>query len=195
MKRSGAFWVAAVAIVAAISAAIVLQSRGGDFLGRGKGETLLKSIKRDAPADTGGMASVPTQKRPDPKPRIPATGVITLDDETFASGYDELYDHRESYYGRELSVSGYVESENLPPGQFLIGRDLMWCCAADEYFIGFLALTDGSVPRAGSALLVSGTIEPVSYKDPSTGKTFDVPAIRVKRISRAPKFSREVYPR
>ena len=195
MKRPIAFWVAVVAIVAAISAAIVLQSRGGEFFDRGKGETLLKSIKRDAPAGSGGMASAPTRKRPEPKPSIPATGVISLDDETFASGYDELYDHRESYYGRELSVSGYVESENLPPGQFLIGRDLMWCCAADEYFIGFLALTDGTVPRAGSALLVSGTIEPAPYKDPSTGKTFDVPAIRVKRIARAPKFSREVYPR
>jgi len=195
MKRSGAFIIAAFAIVAAISAAIVVQSRGGNFLDGGKGETLLKSIKRDAPTDTGGMASVPTQKSFELKPCIPATGVITLDDETFASGYDELYDHRESYYGRELSVSGYVESENLPPGQFLIGRDLMWCCAADEYFIGFLALIDGSVPRAGSALLVSGTIEPAPYKDPSTGKTFDVPAIRVKRIARAAKFSREVYPR
>ena len=195
MKRSGAFWLAAVAIIAAVSVGILLEPRMRDFLARGKGETLLQSIKRDAPVDSGISTPETTQKSPVPQSRIPATGVITLDDETFSSGYDELYDHRESYYGRELTVTGYVERENLPSGQFLIGRDLVWCCAADEYFIGFLALTDGPVPRPGSALLVSGRIEPAPYKDPSTGETFDVPSIRVKRIERAPKFSREVYPR
>lgn len=158
------------------------------------GDELVKTIKRDRPSDVGNADAEALLRNVERKPAVPATGVIKLSDETFSPGYDEIYDNREKYYGREISVSGYVETDNLPPGQFLVGRDLVWCCQKDKYFIGFLALTDGKVPSANTELRVTGVLEAVNYTDPETGKAFLVPAIRVKTTEPAPKFNRQVFP-
>jgi uncharacterized membrane protein YcgQ (UPF0703/DUF1980 family) len=158
------------------------------------GEDLLKTIKRDRPSNVGNADAEALLRTVERKPAVPATGVIKLNDETFSPGYDEIYDNREKYYGREISVSGYVENDNLPQGQFLVGRDLVWCCQSDKYFIGFLVLTEGKLPAANAELRVSGVLESVSYTDPETGKTFLVPAIRAKKIESAPKFNRQVFP-
>jgi uncharacterized membrane protein YcgQ (UPF0703/DUF1980 family) len=158
------------------------------------GEDLLKTIKRDRPADVGNADAEALLRNVERKPAVPATGVIRLNDETFSPGYDEIYDNREKYYGREISVSGYVENDNLPQGQFLVGRDLVWCCQNDKYFIGFLVLTEGKLPDANAEIRVTGVLESVSYTDPETGKMFLVPAIRAKKIESAPKFNRQVFP-
>lgn len=164
------------------------------YQGPRSGDDLLKTINRDRPAAVGNEDAEALLRNVERKPVVPDTGAITLSDETFSPVYDEIYDNREKYYGRELTVSGYVETDNLPPGQFLIGRDLVWCCQQDKYFIGFLVLTEDALPAAGAELSVTGKLEPVSYSDSETGKTFDVPAIRAKKLEDAPRFSRDVYP-
>ncbi len=162
-------------------------------------QDLLSLVKSDPnlgnrPAGVGNDSAEALLANAERKPAVPSSGVIALDDETFSPGYDELYNNREKYYGREISVSGYVETDNLPAGQFLIGRDLVWCCDVDKYFIGFLVITDEAIPVAGAELRVLGTIEASSYTDPESGNTFDVPAIRAKRVEPAQKFSRDVFP-
>lgn len=164
------------------------------YQGSPSGDELLKTIERDRPADVGNADAEALIRNVERKPAVPATGIISLSDETFSPGYDEIYDNREKYYGREISVSGYVETDNLPAGQFLVGRDLVWCCQEDKYFIGFLVVTDGTVPEANAELRVTGVFEAVNYTDPETGKTFLVPAIRVKTTEPAPKFNRQVFP-
>jgi uncharacterized membrane protein YcgQ (UPF0703/DUF1980 family) len=185
------------ALIVSIGVAVLVSLRyipHDGFQGPRIGDDLLKTINRDRPAAVGNEDAEALLRNVERNPAVPDTGTITLSDEAFSPGYDEIYDNREKYYGRELTVSGYVETDNLPSGQFLIGRDLVWCCQQDKYFIGFLVLIDGAPPVAGAELLVTGTLEPVSYSDPETGKTFDVPAIRAKKLERAPRFSREVYP-
>jgi hypothetical protein len=39
---------------------------------------------------------------------IPDTKLIRLSDESFSAAYDELYDRRDAYYGREIELAGYV---------------------------------------------------------------------------------------
>lgn len=164
------------------------------YQGPRTGEDLLRTIRRDKPVGVGNANAETLLRDVERKPAVPASGVIKLSDETFSPGYDEIYNNREKYYGREISVSGYVETDKLPSGQFLVGRDLVWCCQVDKYFIGFLVLTDGTVPAPDSELRVTGILEATSYKDPDSGKTFNVPAIRAKTIEKAPKFSRDVFP-
>lgn len=138
---------------------------------------------------------LPTTNSDEPLVAVPDSGLIRVHDETFAALYDELYDRRDLYYGREIECSGYVlEQEGLAPGAFLIGRDLLWCCETDAYFIGFLAFAEGPPPQPGSTVIVRGRIEATDYYNPENGKTFTVPAIRVGYIGPIEGISKFVYP-
>ncbi len=126
---------------------------------------------------------------------VPAEGVIRVTEESFSAAYDELYNHRDAYYGREIELGGYVlAQDDLGPGAFLVGRDLIWCCEDDKYFIGFLAFTDdGAVPEPGTTVLVRGVLEAREYRDTEKGKIFMVPAIRASRVDALPGIPRNVY--
>lgn len=153
------------------------------------------SIRRDRPEEVGNETAEHLLMNVEKTPCIPKTGRIELQDDTFSPGYDELYDHRADYYGREIEFSGYVRTDNVPEGQFLLGRDVLWCCEADKYYIGFLILSPGAIPQEGAEVRVRGTIEPVLYTNAESGKSFTVPAIREESRIAAPKFSRQVLPR
>jgi len=115
------------------------------------------------------------------------SGKLVLSEENFARGYQEIYDFREDYYGRQISLDGYVTlQDSTESGQFLIGRDLFWCCESDMYFIGFKVLSS-EMPKDRAELRVTGTLEAVSYTDPQSGKTFLVPAIRAEKLEPAEK--------
>lgn len=131
---------------------------------------------------------------PEPLAPLPDSGLIQLEDRTFSAAYDEIYENRDRFYGRALEFSGYVIADDLPPGQFLVGRDLIWCCEADQYFIGFLVITEGSLPKTNDEVRVTGTLEPVPYDDPETGNRFMVPALRLETLGEPGKFSRQVFP-
>lgn len=182
------------AIVAVVSLALVRRIPHDGYQGPRSGEDLLKLINRDRPSNVGNEDAESLLSHVEAKSVVPATGLITLTDETFSAAYDEVYDNREKYYGREVSITGYAITDNLPPGQFLVGRDLVWCCQQDKYFIGFLVLTGEALPASEAELCVNGVMEAVPYEDPETGKKFDVPGIRAKKIVKAPGVARDVYP-
>ena len=150
---------------------------------------------RDKPAQVGDARAENFLRKVEPRAPIPAEGTIVLTDETFSAAYDELYDERDKYYGRTVDLAGIVMSQDdLEPGEFLVGRKLMWCCENDTYFIGFLAYVDGEAPKEGSRIRVRGLLEPRKYRNAETGKIYDVPAIRVERIDPEEGVSVYVYP-
>jgi len=121
------------------------------------------------------------------------SGKITFTDDTFAKLYDEIYDRRDSYYGREIDIAGFVmheETEGMK--NLLIGRNLLWCCEDDMFFIGFLVLTDHPYPEEDSSVRVKGTIKPAEYTNPD-GKRLTVPAIKAESIHTAENVSPKVY--
>lgn len=147
------------------------------------------------PAEVGNAAAENFLRKVDRPSAVPARGLIRLEDETFSAAYDELYDHRAEYYGREIELAGVVVTqEGLRPGEFLIGRKLLWCCEYDMYFIGFLAYSNGSTPEEGDKIRVRGSLGPREYRDPETGKSFKVPAVEVERVFPEPDLSERVYP-
>ncbi|MBL8968098.1 MAG: hypothetical protein JNG85_13920 [Spirochaetaceae bacterium] len=149
----------------------------------------------DRPAEVGDPAAESFLREVDRPTGIPAVGRIRVTDDTFSAAYDEIYDHRDKYYGRSIELSGYVDTQDgLAPGSYLLGRRLLWCCEEDAYFIGFLVLGEGVPPEAGSALRVVGRIEAAAYRNPDTGKTFTVPAIRVESVAPAEGVSPRVFP-
>lgn len=153
------------------------------------------AVQASRPAEVGNQAAEAFLRKLDRPTGIPASGRIRISDELFSAAYDELYDHRAAYYGRDIELAGYVElQEDLGPGSFLVGRKLLWCCEEDAYFIGFLVLGAEGVPATGSAVRVAGRIEAASYTNPENGKSFEVPAIRVSSIEAASDIPMKVFP-
>lgn len=151
--------------------------------------------KTDRPADVGNAAGEEFLRKVERPAAVPSSGRISIGDETFSAAYDELYDHRDKYYGREVELSGYVMGQDgLGANEFLVGRDLLWCCESDKYFIGFLVKSALPLPRIDATVIVRGTLEPTEYRNPDTGKTFTVPAVRAARIDPIDGISRVVYP-
>lgn len=173
----------------------VLRSRGvvsAEPVGYGTGSG---DPVADRPADVGNPAGEDFLRKVAAPPAVPASGLIRIPDESFSAFYDELYDNRSKYYGREIELAGYVTTQDgLGSGAFLVGRDLIWCCEADKYFIGFLAFAPAPAPAPESEILIRGTLEAAEYTNPENGKTFTVPAIRVVRIDPAPGLPRMVVP-
>jgi hypothetical protein len=150
--------------------------------------------KPDRPAGVGNTTGEAFLLKVERPVVVPPSGLIRIQDETFSIAYDELYNHRDKYYGREIELGGYVlEQEGLGTGAFLVGRDLVWCCEDDKYFIGFLARTDGDIPGPGATIYVRGALEAMEYRDEEKNKSFMVPGIKVSRIDALDGIPKTVY--
>lgn len=196
--------VAAAGIAALVLALAPLARRG--FGSSGPAATADAAASPDAAAD----AAAPAAPRPsgvgdatgdafqDLVPKrfaLPAAGIVAIGDADFAAAYDAIYDGRDAAYGREVELEGYVlRQEGLVEGSYLIGRDLIWCCEDDAYFIGYLVLDDGPVPEEGTPLRVRGVFRKAAYASAEGGMDILVPAIRVEARSPAPDLKRRVRP-
>lgn len=200
MKRRDIIVIAAFCILALPAIALVQQladpeSALNSARREKEADYALSSIKRDRPEEIGNATAERLLINVEKIPCIPKTGPILLQDDNFSAGYDEIYDNRDAYYGREIEFSGFVYTEGISEEQFLLGRNVMWCCAADAFYIGFLVIPLGERPEEDEDIRVKGILEPVLYTDPESGRTFTVPAVReISRMS-APKYSRDVFPR
>ena len=129
-----------------------------------------------------------------PAPTLPPKGTLVFDDDRFEGIYRELYDHRSRYLGREVDLRGTARREAGLPGKgFLVGRRLRWCCENDEAFLAFVVLGEPH-PKEGAGVRVLGVLEEVSYRDPETGRTYPIPAIRPRVVSPDEGFSPVVFP-
>ena len=154
-----------------------------------------RNVDASRPAEVGNPVAEDFSRKIERPLVVPPRGLIHIEDETFSAAYDEIYDHRSEYYGREIELAGIVLSQaGLSAGEFLIGRKLLWCCENDMYFIGFLGVSESSAPKERDKIRVRGTLEPRDYRDPETGKRFTVPAVRIHRIFPEPDLSERVYP-
>ncbi|HUW41808.1 MAG TPA: TIGR03943 family protein [Rectinemataceae bacterium] len=142
---------------------------------------------------------LPAPKPPPSPPKggaVPLTGPIVLDQSDYYAVYQELYDSPAAFAGRTIEASGFVYPE---PGRrdFIVARELMWCCAADAVGIGFVTHPGASAPPEGSAWVsVRGILGTTTYADRGTGLSSIVPMIRVESMDRMkePDFA-FVYPK
>ncbi len=126
---------------------------------------------------------------------IPVSGTLKPEDDDFMSYYELLYKDKERYYGREIELAGIVmRDEGLGGDAFLIGRSLIWCCEDDADYVGYVAFGAGPPPEDGAAVALRGVLERRPYTDAERGKTFDVPAIRIRSMAPSQDFSPLVYP-
>ncbi len=77
----------------------------------------------------------------DPLPFDIEADVVEIEDRDYAIWYRDLGEELEKYDGKTVSFKGQVSvSDELPEDSFVIGRQLMNCCAEDITFAGLIVV-------------------------------------------------------
>lgn len=126
------------------------------------------------------------------KASVPERGVIEIDAANYYDLYNQIYDEMHALEGRTVTVDGFVHREaSFSENEFLIGRMLMWCCAADAALLGFMTRVENhAVPGEDTWVSVTGTLTPRSFTNPHTGERYEVPYLSIESVSPAerPQF-------
>jgi TIGR03943 family protein len=119
-------------------------------------------------------------------------GTVTVTDKNYMACYEELWDNPEKYKGKKIECIGYITKtqKGLRKNQFIVSRDMMWCCAADLAQAGYLCSYGElkSLPEKGW-IKVKGTLAVTVYQGKSA------PLIVKPVITQMPKPAVEyIYP-
>ncbi|MFA9463143.1 MAG: TIGR03943 family protein [Velocimicrobium sp.] len=92
-------------------------------------------------------------------------GVMVINDDIFASWYDDVYDHLDDFVGKKCQYLAQVYSmEDFKENQFLAGRYFMVCCAADLVGYGIICESDKrNELKEEEWITVTGTITDYQY--------------------------------
>lgn len=92
---------------------------------------------------------------------------ISMDDQNIVSWVNELNSHPDNYVGKKIEYTGYVfkSGKDFKSDEFVPGRDMMWCCAADIQLVGVLCRYDKtSGLKENSWVKVTGTLTTSTYQ-------------------------------
>lgn len=92
---------------------------------------------------------------------------ISMDDANIISWVNELNSHPDHYAGFKIDYTGsvYKSGDGLHSNQFVPGRNMMWCCAADIQMIGILCQYDQTPElRENNWVHVTGTLATSTYQ-------------------------------
>lgn len=107
----------------------------------------------------------------DPLPFDLDAPVVEIADKDYAIWYRDMNENLEKYIGKTLKFRGICAKENtIPKGEFVVGRHVMTCCAADITYCG-LACKWGKAEKIKTQDWVSVTAKfSVEYNKIDEGK-------------------------
>ncbi|KPU45419.1 putative two-component membrane permease complex subunit [Oxobacter pfennigii] len=113
---------------------------------------------------------------------------IEINESNFVMETDDIYLNAEALQGKEVSISGFVYTdEGFKQNQFVTARMLMACCAADTEVIGLLCQVDeGSMPKKDQWIKVTGKLFMTKHVQTYTQEEIEIPAILVDNIESIP---------
>jgi putative membrane protein len=96
---------------------------------------------------------------------------------------DDIRVNPRKYIGRNLEISGFVCKESyLNKNQFIIGRIVMTCCAADSKVVGIIGEYDKSYDlHENEKIIVRGTIGSSIIKD-DNNISHTIPVIIIEHL-------------
>ncbi|MDU5082120.1 TIGR03943 family protein [uncultured Tissierella sp.] len=118
-------------------------------------------------------------------------GRIILDEDNFIKWIDEIYINVDKYEGKTIELTGFVFRNNeFKQSEFVMGRLMMVCCAADTQVIGFLCNYDkASELEEGSWNKISGILKSIEDNEEK------IPLIEIESIEEANRPENEfIYP-
>ena len=90
-----------------------------------------------------------------------------MDDQNIVSWVNELNNHPDNYVGKKIEYTGYVfkSGKDFKSDEFVPGRDMMWCCAADIQLVGVLCHYDKTLElKENNWVKVTGTLATSTYQ-------------------------------
>lgn len=107
------------------------------------------------------------------------SGVYFVDDDEFIKFIDSMHRNMNEYIDRQFEYIGIVyKQEDFQHDELVVGRMMMFCCAADAQIAGLLAKSDDAEQyQDGDWVKVIGTFSTKAYKKPMTDTSFDIPYI------------------
>lgn len=111
--------------------------------------------------------------------------LIEFNDNNYLERLYSIEGNVEKYRGKRIHISGFVfKDKGLKQDEFVVGRMVMTCCAADSQIVGLVSKWDYSENlRTDEWVRVEGVIESILYKDPS-GIEVELPAIKVEKLEK-----------
>lgn len=108
--------------------------------------------------------------------------LLTINEDN-AMKLEDIRKNPKSYIGKKLIIHGFVCKENyLNENQFIIGRIVMTCCAADSRIVGIIGeYGEASALNENDKIIVTGSISSSNIKD-DNNVTHRVPVIKVEKI-------------
>ncbi len=118
------------------------------------------------------------------EPKI-VDGVYYITDEDFANAVYQIQENIQNYKGKKLSYTGLIyKQEDFENHEFVVGRMLMYCCAADAQIVGFLGTCAGADEyNDGDWVTIVGSIDVKPYKAPEMEESLDIPYLRIENIN------------
>ena len=85
----------------------------------------------------GGKSESDVKGTSDKKELDIKDNVINVNAKNFVFSLDEIIDNTDKYVGQEIEITGFLyKNENLKNNEFVVGRFMMVCCAADMQIAG-----------------------------------------------------------
>lgn len=122
---------------------------------------------------------------------------VIISNDNYYRLMEDIYENLDLYIGKSITVTGFVYREdNFPKGQFLAGRMLMNCCAADAQVLGFMCKSDTITDIDKEKwVMVTGTIEVGEKPQNHAEGEGKFPVIKVENISMQEEpVNKYIYP-
>lgn len=114
------------------------------------------------------------------------TNKVIVIDENNPMILEDIRLNPSKYIGRDLEVNGFVCNEDyLNKNQFIIGRIIMTCCAADSKAVGIIAeYNNASELKENQNIDAIGTIKAATVKD-NNNVSHTVPVLVIKDLKKS----------
>ena len=107
-----------------------------------------------------------------------------VDNERYLAFIDHMHESLNTFVGAEFQYVGIVyKQEDFADNEMVVGRMLMYCCAADTQIAGLLTKTrEASKYKNGDWVLVSGRLVKEKYDIPGADYSIDLPCLEVLTV-------------
>lgn len=127
----------------------------------------------------------------------PTGGYNTQDGQDFLAVIDGISNDFTTMLSAKVELSGFIYlQEDFSEGQFVIGRYMMNCCAADAQLIGVLCKYSGDYSlEADKWIRITGVVERTMYKANNDEEEMEMAQITITNIEGiTPPEEQYVYP-
>ena len=124
-------------------------------------------------------------------------GMVFFDDGNFAQILEDMMRDIYRYKGNKAVITGFVFREaDFDEQEFVVGRLMMTCCAADAQIVGLLSRwEDAKTLKQDQWVRVMGTIDVTNFYDKFLGQEHEVPVIQVEKVELIEKPAAQyIYP-